>query len=128
MSNARDGFDAIAVVVDWIDAFRRDRLGALLDLYADDATIECCAEVFVAAPKWKVSGVRCSPERQQGRSGLMPCLRNRMGCRSITGGMTGGRFGRCSGSMTPERRSVSQPARRSGKCVDRVDSKRVFAR
>jgi hypothetical protein len=42
MSNARDGFDAIAVVVDWIDAFRQGRLGALLDLYADDATIECC--------------------------------------------------------------------------------------
>ena len=42
MSNARDGFDAIAVVVDWIDAFRQSRLGALLDLYADDATVECC--------------------------------------------------------------------------------------
>jgi hypothetical protein len=42
MSNARDGFDAIAVVVDWIDACRHRRLGELLDLYADDATVECC--------------------------------------------------------------------------------------
>jgi hypothetical protein len=32
MSNARDGFDAIGVVVDWIDACKQRRLDDLLDL------------------------------------------------------------------------------------------------
>lgn len=35
-------FDAIGVVVDWIDACRQGGLGSLLDLYACDATVECC--------------------------------------------------------------------------------------
>ena len=26
----------------WIDACKQPRLGALLDIYADDATVECC--------------------------------------------------------------------------------------
>lgn len=34
-------FDQIAVVVDWLDACRRRDLAALLDLYADDASLEC---------------------------------------------------------------------------------------
>ena len=38
MSNARDGFDAIGVVVDWIDACKQRRLGDLLDLYDATAT------------------------------------------------------------------------------------------
>jgi hypothetical protein len=42
MSNARDGFDAIRVVVDWIDACKQRRLGDLLDLYDATATVECC--------------------------------------------------------------------------------------
>jgi hypothetical protein len=42
MSNARDGFDAIGVVVDWIDACKQRRLGDLLDLYDATATVECC--------------------------------------------------------------------------------------
>jgi hypothetical protein len=42
MSNARDGFDAIGVVVDWIDACEQRRLGDLLDLYDATATVECC--------------------------------------------------------------------------------------
>ena len=33
--------DQIAVVVDWLDACRRRELGALLDLYASDASLEC---------------------------------------------------------------------------------------
>jgi hypothetical protein len=37
MSNMPKDFDAIAVVVDWLDACRKRDLGALLDLYADDA-------------------------------------------------------------------------------------------
>ena len=42
MSNARDGFDAIGVVVDWIDACKQHRLDDLLDLYDATATVECC--------------------------------------------------------------------------------------
>jgi ketosteroid isomerase-like protein len=34
-------FDQIALVVDWLDACRNRDLAALLDLYADDATLEC---------------------------------------------------------------------------------------
>ena len=36
-----DDFDQIAVVVDWLDACRNRDLEALLELYADDATLEC---------------------------------------------------------------------------------------
>jgi len=42
MANAKDRFDAIGVVVDWIDACKQRRLKALLDLYDDGATVECC--------------------------------------------------------------------------------------
>jgi hypothetical protein len=41
MSNIRK-FDEIAVVVDWLDACKNRHLEALLDLYEDTATIECC--------------------------------------------------------------------------------------
>ena len=40
MSNAREGFDAIGVVVDWIDACKRRRLGDLLNLYDPWATVD----------------------------------------------------------------------------------------
>lgn len=33
--------DQMAVVVDWLDACRNRDLAALLDLYAEDATLEC---------------------------------------------------------------------------------------
>lgn len=36
-----DDFDQIGVVVDWLDACRNRDLAALLDLYAEDATLEC---------------------------------------------------------------------------------------
>ena len=42
MSDARDGFDAIGVVIDWIDACKQRRLDDLLDLYEATATVECC--------------------------------------------------------------------------------------
>jgi hypothetical protein len=42
MSDARDGFDAIGVVVDWIDACKQRRLDDLLSLYDATATVECC--------------------------------------------------------------------------------------
>src|ERR671915_2188450 len=42
MANANNRFDAIGVVVDWIDACKQRRLDALLDLYDDAASLECC--------------------------------------------------------------------------------------
>jgi hypothetical protein len=42
MANAKHPFDAIGIVVDWIDACKQRRLEALLDLYDDGATVECC--------------------------------------------------------------------------------------
>ena len=46
MANARQPFDAIGIVVDWIDACKQRRLQALLDLYDDGATVECCEGVL----------------------------------------------------------------------------------
>ncbi len=42
MANANDRFDVIGIVVDWIDACKQRRLEALLDLYDEEATVECC--------------------------------------------------------------------------------------
>ena len=42
MSDARDGFDAVGVVVDWIDACKQRRLDHLLNLYDAAATVESC--------------------------------------------------------------------------------------
>ncbi len=36
-----EDFDRIAVVVDWLDACRTRDLNALLDLYAEEARLEC---------------------------------------------------------------------------------------
>ncbi len=44
MSNMPKDFDAIAIVVDWLDACRKRDLAALLDLYADDASLECVCD------------------------------------------------------------------------------------
>jgi hypothetical protein len=44
MTNANNRFDAIDIVVDWIDACKQRRLDALLDLYDDAATVECCED------------------------------------------------------------------------------------
>jgi len=44
-----DDFDQVALVVDWLDACRNRDLAALLDLYADDAKLECqCGEAEVS--------------------------------------------------------------------------------
>jgi SnoaL-like domain len=37
-----DDFDQIAIVVDWLDACRKRELDALLELYAEGASVECC--------------------------------------------------------------------------------------
>jgi hypothetical protein len=42
MSSSARSFDPIGVVIDWLDACRERRLGDLLDLYADGATLDCC--------------------------------------------------------------------------------------
>ncbi|MEY9391314.1 hypothetical protein ABIF93_009571 [Bradyrhizobium japonicum] len=34
-------FDQMGIVVDWVDACRKGDLATLLDLYADDARVEC---------------------------------------------------------------------------------------
>jgi ketosteroid isomerase-like protein len=44
MSNLPEDFDQIAIVVDWLDACRKRDLAALLDLYADDASLECVCD------------------------------------------------------------------------------------
>ena len=48
IADLTDDFDQIALVVDWLDACRNRDLATLLDLYADDARLECqCGEVRV---------------------------------------------------------------------------------
>jgi ketosteroid isomerase-like protein len=39
-----DDFDQIAIVVDWLDACRARDLNALLELYAQDASLECTCD------------------------------------------------------------------------------------
>ena len=49
IADLTDDFDQIALVVDWLDACRNRDLATLLDLYADDARLECqCGEVRVS--------------------------------------------------------------------------------
>ena len=49
MAGLADDFDQVALVVDWLDACRNRDLAALLDLYADDAKLECqCGEAEVS--------------------------------------------------------------------------------
>lgn len=55
------GFDAMAVAVDWLDACRAAKLDAVLDLYADDASLECgCGgqTILVGKPALKEYWVR----------------------------------------------------------------------
>ena len=48
IADLADNFDQVALVVDWLDACRNHDLSALLDLYANDATLECgCGEAKV---------------------------------------------------------------------------------
>jgi ketosteroid isomerase-like protein len=44
MSTMSEDFDEIAIVVDWLDACRKRDLVALLDLYAEDASLECACD------------------------------------------------------------------------------------
>jgi hypothetical protein len=42
MPKRSETFDAVGVVVDWIDACKTRKLDALLDLYDATACVECC--------------------------------------------------------------------------------------
>jgi hypothetical protein len=42
MSSSGADFDPVGVVIDWLDACRQRRLADLLELYADEATLDCC--------------------------------------------------------------------------------------
>jgi hypothetical protein len=49
IADLTEDFDQIALVVDWLDACRNRDLTTLLDLYADDARLECqCGEAGVS--------------------------------------------------------------------------------
>jgi hypothetical protein len=49
IADLADDFDRMALAVDWLDACRNRDLTALLELYADDATLECrCGGVKVS--------------------------------------------------------------------------------
>jgi len=49
IADLADDFDQIALVVDWLDACRNRDLATLLDLYADDARLECkCGQTGVS--------------------------------------------------------------------------------
>lgn len=46
MANPTGDFDQLALVIDWLDACRNRDLTKLLDLYADDAKLECrCGKI-----------------------------------------------------------------------------------
>ncbi|MCP3402789.1 nuclear transport factor 2 family protein [Bradyrhizobium sp. CCGB20] len=52
MSISPDDFDPLAVVVDWLDACRRGNLSALLNLYDEQAVLECdCEGVSITGRK-----------------------------------------------------------------------------
>ena len=40
-------FDPMATAIDWLDAYRAADLNQLIDLYADDAALECGNETVV---------------------------------------------------------------------------------
>src|SRR3569832_1637868 len=42
MANSPKTFDPIGIVIDWLDACRERRLLDVIELYADEASIECC--------------------------------------------------------------------------------------
>jgi hypothetical protein len=49
IANLAEDFDQIALVVDWLDACRNRDIATLLDLYADNATLECrCGEAKIS--------------------------------------------------------------------------------
>ena len=59
------GFDALAVAIDWLDAYRAAKLDAVLDLYDDDASLECGCDgqtIVVGKTALKPYWIRCFAE------------------------------------------------------------------
>jgi hypothetical protein len=54
-------FDPMAVAVDWLDAYRAADLGAILNMYADDAVTDCACDGMTVAGK---KGLRAYWERR----------------------------------------------------------------
>ena len=49
IAHLTDDFDQVALVVDWLDACPNRDLATLLELYADNATLECqCGEARIS--------------------------------------------------------------------------------
>ena len=44
MYNLKYRFDAMGLVIDWLDACKERRLSSLIDLYDESATLDCCCE------------------------------------------------------------------------------------
>lgn len=63
-------FDQMGIVIDWVDACRKGDLAALLDLYADDAELECICN---------------GTQRHRGRSELESYWKPRLGTLSLAG-------------------------------------------
>ena len=60
------GFDALAVAVDWLDAYRAAKLDVMLDLYDDDASVECgCGgqKVLVGKAALREYWIKCFTEK-----------------------------------------------------------------
>jgi len=60
------GFDALAVAVDWLDAYRAARLDTILDLYDDNASVECgCGgqKVIVGKAALREYWIKCFAEK-----------------------------------------------------------------
>ncbi|MEK9283774.1 MULTISPECIES: nuclear transport factor 2 family protein [unclassified Bradyrhizobium] len=63
-------FDQMGIVVDWVDACRKGDLATLLDLYADDAALECTCN---------------DTRRYRGRSELETYWRSQLNAFSLAG-------------------------------------------
>jgi len=79
MSDARVRFDAIGVVVDWIDACKQRRLDDLLNLMMPRRPLNAAREeAIVADPRWNDTGARGWRERWPVLLRSMRCSQKRM--------------------------------------------------
>ena len=73
-------FDPMAAAVDWLDAYRDGDIGAILNMYADDAVTECGCEGLnvtgkkVCAP---IGSVAFESVRRRGWTTFNPALEAR---------------------------------------------------
>jgi hypothetical protein len=62
MSISRDEFDPLAIAVDWLDACRTGELSALLDLYDEQATLECDCERVILGGRESIAAYWVAPK------------------------------------------------------------------